>query len=156
LSDYVARHLLSGERIVFSTRRHWVMFIGPALIVLAGLIAALLPVAADLAPLWSAPGGVLILFGIAMVIARSVRFLSSEFVVTNMRVVMKEGLLARRSDEILLQKIETIGVDQSLSGRLLGYGTLTVTGTGGAREPFQDVNDPIGFRRAVQEQSIQK
>lgn len=156
MSDYVARHLLSGERIVFSTRPHWVMFIGPALVVLAGLIASLVPVAAGLAPPWSAPGGVLILFGIALVIARSIRFLSSEFVVTNMRVVMKEGLLARRSDEILLQKIETIGVDQSLSGRLLGYGTLTVTGTGGAREPFQDVNDPIGFRRAVQEQSIQK
>lgn len=156
MSDYVARHLLSGERIVFSTRHHWIVFIGPTLIVVAGLLAALLPVAAGADPLWGVPGGLVILVGIAMVLARSVRFLSSEFVVTNMRVVMKEGFLSRRSDEILLPKIETIGVDQSIPGRLLGYGTLTVTGTGGAREPFQTVSDPIGFRRAVQEQSIQR
>ena len=65
-------------------------------------------------------------------------------------------MVFRDGDEILLQKIETIGVDQSIPGRLLGYGTLTVTGTGGAREPFRTVADPLGFRRAVQEQSIQR
>jgi len=156
LSDYVARHLLTGEQIAFSTRTHWVVFIGPALVVLAGLLLVFAPVVASLNPLWSTPGGVVIVLGIIMVIARSVRFLSSEYAVTNMRVVMKEGFLARRSDEILLQKVETIGVDQSISGRLLGYGTLTVTGTGGAREPFRTVADPMGFRRAVQEQSIQR
>jgi hypothetical protein len=50
--------------------------------------------------------------------------------------------------------VESIGVQQGLVGRLLSYGDLTVTGTGGAREVFRRVRDPIGFRNHVQQASI--
>ncbi len=153
---YVDRHLLTDERVVFKTRQHWILYAGPALVVLVGLAASILPLAAAMASWWSLPGLAIGVVGLAMLAARAVRVLTSEFAVTNMRVIMKRGFIARHSDEILLQKIETIGVDQSITARLFGYGTLTVTGTGGAREPFRHVSDPIGFRRAVQEQSIQR
>jgi uncharacterized membrane protein YdbT with pleckstrin-like domain len=65
-------------------------------------------------------------------------------------VLIKIGLIRRHSLELLLQKVEGIGVDQSLAGRILGYGTITVTGTGGTRESFQRISRPMEFRRQVQ------
>jgi uncharacterized membrane protein YdbT with pleckstrin-like domain len=76
--------------------------------------------------------------------------LSSEFAVTNKRVLVKVGLIRRHSLELLLQKVEGIGVDQTLTGRILGYGTITVSGTGGTREAFRLISDPLEFRRQVQ------
>ena len=55
--------------------------------------------------------------------------------------------------ETLLQKIEAISVDQSISGRILNYGTITIVGTGGTREFFESIANPLAFRRAVQEQT---
>src|SRR6266540_565736 len=129
---YVDRHLLADERVIYRTRLHWILFARSMLVTLVGLVLALL----------------------AMAGVTAVRVLTSEFAVTNMRIVMKVGLIAIHTDEMLLQKVETIGVDQSILGRPLGFGTVTITGTGGAREPFSHVRDPIGFRRAVQEQSV--
>jgi uncharacterized membrane protein YdbT with pleckstrin-like domain len=75
---------------------------------------------------------------------------SSEFAVTNKRVIIKLGVLNTRSIELLLPKIEGIEVTQSLSGRLFGYGEIIVTGSGGTREPFEGIQGPLDFRQAVQ------
>jgi uncharacterized membrane protein YdbT with pleckstrin-like domain len=150
---YVDRHLLADERVAHRTRLHWVLFIGPAVLVLVGIVAA-----AVAGKEWgygaAIPGAAIVAIGLAMMATRVVRVWSSEFAVTTMRVVMKVGLVAIHTDEILLQKVETIAVDQGIWGRLLRFGTLTITGTGGAREPFRYVRDPLAFRRAVQEQSM--
>jgi uncharacterized membrane protein YdbT with pleckstrin-like domain len=87
-------------------------------------------------------------------LVRYVELMTSEFAVTTTRLIFKVGLIARYTTEILLSKVESIGVTQSLSGRVLNYGDLTVTGTGGAREVFRRVRDPIGFRNHVQEASV--
>jgi uncharacterized membrane protein YdbT with pleckstrin-like domain len=77
---------------------------------------------------------------------------TSEFAVTNKRVIMKMGWISRRVLELNLHKIESVNVDQSLLGRLLGYGTITVIGTGGTRETFDRIAHPLVFRKAFQEQ----
>jgi uncharacterized membrane protein YdbT with pleckstrin-like domain len=74
---------------------------------------------------------------------------TSEFAVTNRRVVIKVGLISRHTIELNLQKIEGIGVDQGILGRILGYGTIIVSGTGGTKEPFHRIADPLAFRKAV-------
>ena len=76
---------------------------------------------------------------------------TSEFAVTTKRVIIKVGLISRRTVELNLQKIESIGVDQTIFGRIFGYGTITVIGTGGTKEPFRGLADPLGFRKAVNE-----
>ena len=76
---------------------------------------------------------------------------SDEFVITNKRIVIKTGLLSRRTLEMNLNKVETVNVDQSIFGRLLGYGNVTVIGTGGTRETFSNLSNPIAFRRNFQE-----
>ncbi len=80
-----------------------------------------------------------------------VRRATSEFAVTNRRVVVKIGLIQRQTLELNLQKVESIGVDQGFWGRLFGFGSLEVVGTGGTKEIFHDIAQPLAFRHAVQE-----
>ncbi|TMG81833.1 MAG: PH domain-containing protein, partial [Betaproteobacteria bacterium] len=66
------------------------------------------------------------------------------------RVLMKVGVFTTRSIELLLSKVEAITVHQSLTGRLLGYGDIVLTGSGGTNEPFSTIQSPLAFRNAVQ------
>jgi hypothetical protein len=153
---YVERHLLPNERVVYKTRLHWVAFLKPAVIVLAGVVLA-----AIIRRLWLDPpwlwliGAVPVVIGAGSGFVRFVEVMTSEFAVTTTRLIFKVGLVARYTTELLLSKAESIGVTQTLMGRLLNYGDLTVTGTGGAREVFRRVADPIGFRNHVQHASVQ-
>ncbi|MCC7029564.1 MAG: PH domain-containing protein [Chitinophagaceae bacterium] len=79
---------------------------------------------------------------------------SDEFGITNKRVIIKTGLISRKTLEMNLNKIESVNVDQSIMGRLLGYGTVTIIGTGGSRETFEQIADPIQFRKKFQELSF--
>ncbi len=75
----------------------------------------------------------------------------SEFVITNRRIVIKEGFIARRTFEMNLSKIETVNVDQTVMGRILNYGSITIIGTGGTKETFHNIAKPMAFRKAFQE-----
>jgi uncharacterized membrane protein YdbT with pleckstrin-like domain len=145
--SYIDRHLLEGERIVFRTRLHWLQFTGPVLfaVLVLGPAAWLLARTSS-----SALAAVPVAVALAVLAAAYVRQQSSDFAVTNKRVMMKVGVLRTRSIELLLGKIEAIAVDQSLAGRLFGYGDIVVTGSGGTREPFTGIRAPLEFRRAVQ------
>ena len=68
-----------------------------------------------------------------------------EMAVTNRRVIIKTGLASRRSLEIMLAKVESIGVVEPTMGRILGYGTLTIHGTGGTPEPFSRIGTLRNF-----------
>jgi len=88
--------------------------------------------------------------GIAPFIQRA----TSEFAITTKRVIIKEGLIARRTLEMNLSKIETVNVDQSIMGRILNYGSITIIGTGGTHEVFHNIAHPMQFRKAFQEIDI--
>lgn len=75
----------------------------------------------------------------------------SEFVITNRRVVIKSGFISRSTFEMNLSKIESVNVDQSVMGRILNYGSITIIGTGGTRETFHNIARPLAFRKAFQE-----
>lgn len=76
---------------------------------------------------------------------------TSEYAITNKRVIIKVGLISRRTVEMNIHKIESINVDQSIFGRILGYGDISVVGTGGTKEVFECISGPIKFRRQFQE-----
>ncbi len=66
-------------------------------------------------------------------------------------MIIKVGLIQRRTIEMNVQKVESIAVDQTILGRILGYGDITVVGTGATREKFLQIADPIMFRKVFQE-----
>jgi uncharacterized membrane protein YdbT with pleckstrin-like domain len=151
---YVERHLLPNERVVYKTRLHWILFARPVLSTLLGLVLTVaLGAATRIEWIWYLTF-VVILGGLIWCGIHAVELLTSEFAVTTTRLIFKVGLMARYTTELLLGKVESIGVHQKLLGRLFNYGDLVVTGTGGAREVFPRVQDPVGFRNHVQEASI--
>jgi uncharacterized membrane protein YdbT with pleckstrin-like domain len=87
-------------------------------------------------------------------IAPFIQRATSEFAITTKRVIIKEGLIARRTLEMNLSKIETVNVDQSIIGRILNYGSITIIGTGGTHEVFHNIAHPMQFRKAFQEIDI--
>lgn len=150
--SYIENNLLPDERITYRTKLHWIIFVNP---ILSFILALIFLIAAGGRPEATALGGVGVLFLLASVlfaINRWIALKSSEFAVTNKRVLIKVGLVRRHSLELLLQKVEGIGVDQGLLGRLFGFGTIVVTGTGGTKEAFRTIAVPLEFRRQVQAQ----
>jgi uncharacterized membrane protein YdbT with pleckstrin-like domain len=77
---------------------------------------------------------------------------SAEFAVTNKRVIFKTGFIQKKTAEMFLAKVESVAVDQTIMGRMMGYGTIVIRGTGGSLEPFSDISRPLEFRRQIQEQ----
>jgi uncharacterized membrane protein YdbT with pleckstrin-like domain len=151
---YVERHLLPNEHVVYKTRLHWVLYVKPALVIAVGAaLAVLLRKVQDPPWLWMI-GAAVVVVGLVWAFVHYVELMTSEFAVTSSRLILKVGLISRYTTELLLTKVETIGVQQGLLARVLGYGDLVVTGTGGAREVFHRVRDPIGFRNHVQQASL--
>jgi uncharacterized membrane protein YdbT with pleckstrin-like domain len=143
--SYVDNSLIPGEQVAFRTRLHLVIFLPP--ILLLGLSLLLFAYGIALG------GEVLLAVGILWGLVKYVDYVSSEFAVTNKRVIIKVGILRRRTVEMLNTKVEAIAVNQGIIGRILGYGNIVVTGTGGTNEPFNGISSPLEFRRAVQAHS---
>src|SRR5690349_21811759 len=91
---------------------------------------------------------------LTLFIAPAIERWTSEFAITNKRIIIKVGLVSRRTVEMNLSKVESVNVDQSILGRILGYGTITVIGTGGTREAFTNLAKPLLFRKAFQEADV--
>lgn len=150
--SYLDDHLLDGEQIIYRAHLHWTIFGSAILVMLLG--AALGIVLYLYEPQYWYLGLVLTGIGLLLAIGPLIRYVGSEFAVTNKRVLSKVGFIERESDENLLSKVEAIGVDQGIVGRLLGFGTVTITGTGGTEEMFTRISQPLEFRRQIQNQVV--
>jgi membrane protein YdbS with pleckstrin-like domain len=146
--SYVEDHLLPGETVQYQAHMHKLSFITPAVISLVLLIGAVVTFAAGPAEV----GALLIAAACLPLIYAAVIYSSSEFAVTNKRVIIKVGFIQRRTVETMLGKVENISVDQGVLGRMLDFGTITITGTGGTQEVFNNIAAPLEFRRQVQGQ----
>jgi uncharacterized membrane protein YdbT with pleckstrin-like domain len=139
---YVDSNLLPNEQVTYRAHLHRIVYLLPVCVLIVAVAVAILG------------GGFIALgvgvIGLILLVPPWIRSISSEFAVTNKRVLVKVGLVRRHSLELLLSKVEGIGVDQGILGRILGYGTITVSGTGGTREAFRTIAQPLEFRRQVQ------
>jgi uncharacterized membrane protein YdbT with pleckstrin-like domain len=148
--SYVDKNLMPSEKVIYRTHLHWVVFLWPILwfVVAIWLYSAGVAKGSIFATL------VLLLIAFPMLFDAFVARRTSEFAVTNKRVLIKTGLIRRHSLETLLNKIEGIHVEQGILGRIVDYGTIIITGTGGSKEPFHRIANPMEFRRRVQEQIV--
>src|SRR5690349_3847597 len=153
--SYIDRHLTAGETVVFRTRLHPVVFAGTVFFAASVIGIVVLIVARNDLPaesvrlLWLA--GIVVALG--SFVTPVLRWRTSEFAVTTSRVLVKVGLVSVHTLELMLPKVEAIGVDQPIAGRILGYGTLRIVGTGGTVEEFARVASPDGLRDAVVRQT---
>jgi uncharacterized membrane protein YdbT with pleckstrin-like domain len=141
---YIEKNLMVGEKVVYRAKLHWVVFLWAAIFLFIAIIG--------FANGSGTVGGLFIFLAALTGFFSFISYSTSEFGVTNKRVLVKVGWIRRHSLETLLTKVEGIGVDQGILGRILGYGTIVVTGTGGTKEPFHKIDAPLEFRKRVQEQ----
>ena len=144
--SYIDENLLPDEHVVYRAKLHWIIFARAVVLLVVGVVLFIVLPGVPLA------GAVVLLIGIVMLAPPFVAYGTTELGVTNKRVIVKTGLIRRRTLELLLRQVEAISVDQSLCGRLLGFGSITLTGTGGVREVFHRVRDPLELRRRIQGQ----
>ena len=76
---------------------------------------------------------------------------TDEFAITNKRVVIKTGLISRKTVELNLSKIKSVNVDQTIMGRIFGFGSISIIGIGGTKEVFVNIRKPLEFRKRFQE-----
>ena len=144
MGTYVDANLNPGEEVFYRTGIHPIVYLTPAFFILLGI---------GLGGFGLHSVGLVVLgLGVLALAGAWIRQWSSEFAVTNRRVIVKVGLISRRTIEINMSKVESIEVNQDIFGRLFNYGTILVIGTGGTKEPFALIADPLAFRRAVQAQ----
>ena len=144
MGKYVQDNLLPGEQVVYQTGVHLIVFLAPSIFVIGGIVFGILGM--------PYPGAIFLAIGVVLFVAAWIRQWSSEFAVTSKRVIIKVGFISRRTIEINMSKVESVEINQDIFGRLLNYGTIVVIGTGGTKEPFALIEDPLAFRRAVQAQ----
>jgi uncharacterized membrane protein YdbT with pleckstrin-like domain len=125
MGNYINNNLIKDEYLIYETNYHWILYFNH-------LIPSI------------------ITLGIYPYLISKF----SEFGITNKRLIIKTGIFSRKTLELNLSKIESVNVNQSILGRILGYGSLGVIGTGGTSENFLSIKNPLEFRRKFQEVSI--
>jgi uncharacterized membrane protein YdbT with pleckstrin-like domain len=152
MARYIDEILQPGEKVLYSTNAHW-MFYLPA--IAAWILVAVFLI---LSRLTTVDGVVVLCWAIAAVAAVAALYWTfrawfhrwtTETDVTNMRVVHKTGFIQRRTFEMALDKIESVDVDQSILGRILNYGDVTINGVGEGRERIRTISSPLAFRSAI-------
>jgi uncharacterized membrane protein YdbT with pleckstrin-like domain len=130
MASYIGTSLMPDERVVYRAKLHWIAFVRPGIL------------AVGLAPFS---------FGLSLLIlaAPILDRIGTELAITNQRVVAKFGVIRRQTVELRLGRVEGLAVDQGILGRLLGYGSVILAGTGTTQTPIHQIADPIAFRQAV-------
>jgi uncharacterized membrane protein YdbT with pleckstrin-like domain len=145
---YVEEVLQPGETVLFASTIHWLIYAPAILLFIAAVVSAF----------WTAGGSEFVLRGISLV-CFAASFLSAarawfkrwttEIAVTDRRIIYKRGFIRRHTIEMNMDKVESVDVNQSLLGRVFGYGDVLVRGTGVGFEPLHMIESPIEFRNAV-------
>ena len=150
MARYIDEILQPGEQVLYSTNAHWIFYL-PAIGV--WFLVAILLVASIMVPpavlfFWAC-ATVLGIVALYFTVKAWFHRLTTETDVTNMRVVHKTGFIKRRTFEMALDKVESVDVDQSILGRILNYGTVTVKGVGEGKETIPTIASPLAFRSAI-------
>jgi uncharacterized membrane protein YdbT with pleckstrin-like domain len=152
MGRYIDQILQPGEKVLYSTNAHWIFYL-PA--IAAWIVAIVLLI------LWHASTtesiGLLFLSAAAVVAIAALYWTAqawfhrwtTETDVTNMRVVHKTGFIKRRTFEMSLDKVESVDVNQSILGRILNYGSVTVRGVGEGAETINTIASPLDFRNHI-------
>jgi uncharacterized membrane protein YdbT with pleckstrin-like domain len=152
MGRYIDEILQPGEKVLYSTTVHWIFYF-PA--VVAWIVAIFLFL---LSRETSTEGLVLLCLSASAVVAILAFYWTAkawfhrwitETDVTNLRVVHKTGFIRRRTFEMSLDKVESVDVNQSILGRILSYGDVTILGVGEGKETIATIASPLAFRNFI-------
>ncbi|MCK1733057.1 PH domain-containing protein [Bradyrhizobium sp. 138] len=152
MARYIDEILQPGERVLYSTNAHWIFYF-PAILAWLAALGLLL-----LSGQTTANGLVMLCLVAAALVALAALYwtvkgwfhrFTTETDVTNLRVVHKTGFIKRRTFEMALDKVESVDVDQTILGRILNYGDVTIRGVGEGIETIKTIASPLAFRSSI-------
>ena len=150
---YVRKVLQPGETVVYATKLHWLIYVNTILLAIACVVLVGAAVSTSdnqsISLAFAIAAIIFALLALSTGLRAFIRRATTELAVTDHRVIYKSGLLSRHTIEMNRDKVESVDVDQSLLGRIFGYGTVVVRGTGGSLEPIRNIGDPLTFRSHI-------
>jgi uncharacterized membrane protein YdbT with pleckstrin-like domain len=147
---YVDRVLQPGEVVRAIGRLHWVVYVrGTFLLLIGGCLWQMPLLEGPLGLLWDIAAFVIVAFGLWSLAHAWVEAWTTEIAVTDRRVIRKRGLIRRETAEMNMTRVESVVVDQSVFGRMLGYGSIVVRGTGAGLEGLHYLANPLSLRNAI-------
>ncbi|MHC6157134.1 PH domain-containing protein [Bradyrhizobium elkanii] len=152
MGRYIDEILQPGEKVLYSTNAHWMFYlpaIGTWIVVLALLILSRMTTVDGLVMACLAAAAVVAVAALYWTAAAWFHRWTTETDVTNFRVVHKSGFIKRRTFEMSLDKVESVDVNQSIMGRLLNYGDVTIRGVGEGIETIRTIAAPLSFRNSI-------
>jgi uncharacterized membrane protein YdbT with pleckstrin-like domain len=149
MADYIDRSLADNEEIVMRGRWPIIYWIGAWMVMIA-LVALVLGGLLHFGVGASVLLLMMLAIGAVWFAIVALHMVTTEFAVTNQRVVLKRGWLTLATQELAVGNIEEVRIEQSLFGRLFGFGRVVVTGTGEGVILFPPLAHPIDFRRAIE------
>lgn len=152
MGRYIDEILQPGEKVLYSTNAHWMFYlpaIGAWIVVFALLILSQSTAVYNLSLICLAAAAVIAVVALYWTVRAWFHRMTTETDVTNKRVVHKTGFIKRRTFEIALDKVESVDVNQTIMGRILNYGDVTIMGVGEGRETIATIAEPLAFRNAI-------
>lgn len=140
---------MNDEDVVIVVKLHPVILVGPAM--MFSFLLGTFSLVQD-EPILLIPVVILLAYSGVRLLQRLLFYVTTEYGITSKRVLGKTGFIWRKSLDIVLAKVEAVRLNQSIFGRLLNYGTIDVTGSGGTAEKLKYIPDPLAFRNSIQEQ----
>ena len=152
MGRYIDEILQPGEKVLYSTNAHWIFYwqaILAWIVALVLLIASRMTTVEGLTLACLAAAAVVAVAALYWTVAAWFHRWTTETDVTNLRVVHKTGFIKRRTFEMSLDKVESVDVNQSIMGRLLNYGDVTIRGVGEGIETIKTIASPLSFRNSI-------
>jgi uncharacterized membrane protein YdbT with pleckstrin-like domain len=150
---YFHQVLRPDEVVNYHGHLHWLIYLRGLLLLVLACVVYVLAFGSGVEPnariAFEGFAGVLAILALFSLAAAAIRRASTEVVVTNRRVIYKTGLISRRTVEMNISKIETVDVEQGILGRIFGFGTIMIRGTGATFEPLPRVAHPLALRNAI-------
>ena len=147
--SYVERVLQPGEQVRHISSIHWIVY-------WPSVVAALLAAAAYwlgemrlLPRVWLYTAYALALVAFVLVVKEWYQWWITEIAVTNRRVIYKKGLIRLKTNEMNMDKVESVQVAQSVLGRMFDFGTVKILGTGEGLETLHTIATPIKLRNSI-------
>jgi uncharacterized membrane protein YdbT with pleckstrin-like domain len=152
MGRYIDDILQPGEKVLYSTNAHWIFFlpaIGAWIVAIVFLVLSRMVGTDVLMLLCLAFAAVVGLAALYWTATAWFHRWTTETDVTNMRIVHKTGFIKRHTFEMSLDKVESVDVDQSILGRIMNYGNVTIMGVGEGKETISTIASPLAFRNAI-------
>jgi membrane protein YdbS with pleckstrin-like domain len=158
---YKKENLGDGERMVLIAHKHVIVLLRAAFQWIALFIVAIVVAIILNAQPWTDFGAtaktvlLLVCLGAMVVslIAFGISYLewqAEQYIITNERVIQVEGIINKRELTTSIEKINDIETDQTLFGRILGYGTVDIiTGSDTGINKLDYLDKPLEFKKVM-------